>query len=230
MLEPISRVKRSKEKARDAYNRLSPWYDWISSDSKKECLEKGLQVLSAKAGDCVLEVGFGTGRGLVHLARTVGPAGRVFGVEISDGMVEAAKQRLAQASSSESVELAPVELHRCDASSSLPWEPETFDALFMSFTLELFDTPEIPLVLEQCRILLKPGVGRIAVVSLSKRPDSKAVRLYEWFHETFPAVVDCRPIYPQMHLAEAGFEVLEVTHVSVWGLPVEIVLAKKSME
>jgi demethylmenaquinone methyltransferase/2-methoxy-6-polyprenyl-1,4-benzoquinol methylase len=123
--------------------------------------------------------------------------------------------------------MAPVELHRCDAASDLPFEAESFDAVLMTFTLELFDTPEIPLVLERCKDLLRPGAGRIAVVSLAKDPESTAGRLYEWLHDRLPAVADCRPIYPQSHLAEAGFEVVEAARASVWGLPVEAVLARK---
>lgn len=47
--------------------------------------------LGLQAGDKVLEVGCGTGRNLEHLLRAVGPAGHVYGVDYSDGMLAKAK-------------------------------------------------------------------------------------------------------------------------------------------
>jgi hypothetical protein len=54
-----------------------------------------------------------------------------------------------------------------------------------------------------------------------------AVRIYEWFHEHFEAYADCRPIFPRKMISDAGFEIREVCLSSMWGLPVEIVLAGK---
>ena len=49
-------------------------------------------------------------------------------------------------------------------------------------------------------------------------------RLYEWSHRHFPAVVDCRPIYAQHALEEAGLQVSAARLLSLSGLGVEVLV------
>jgi ubiquinone/menaquinone biosynthesis C-methylase UbiE len=219
---PISRVRRTKEAARASYNRLSRWYDVIAGSTEKKYREWGLEKLSAQPGEHILEIGFGTGHCLVSLAKAVGPAGRVTGLDISDGMLAITRERLQKERLSERVDL-----HLGDAASLSFILPVSLDGVFMSFTLELFDNPEIPRVLQECHRILKHG-GRLAVVSMTKTdPPGTAVRMYEWFHEHLPDYADCRPIFARKALEQAGFRIQDASLASMWGLPVEIVLGVK---
>ena len=119
-----------------------------------------------------------------------------------------------------------VELYHRDA-SKLPFVNETFDAVFVSFTLELFDTPEIPLLLNEVRRVLK-AEGRLGVTSLSRAKGNPiALRVYEWIHTKWPKYVDCRPIYLEQSLREAGYTVESKEMYNLLVLPVEIVVAMK---
>jgi len=91
----------------------------------------------------------------------------------------------------------------------------------------LFDNPEIPLVLEECKRILRPS-GRIVVVGMSKEGEDGAVlRVFEWTHQHFPNFLDCRPIFVRRSLEKAGFYIQSVATMSMW-VPVEIVLAGKN--
>jgi ubiquinone/menaquinone biosynthesis C-methylase UbiE len=220
MKEPITPVTRSKDQARTSYNRLSRWYDLVAGASEKKYRDYGLAKLNAQEGEHILEIGFGTGHCLLSLARSVGDSGKVYGIDLSEGMLAVSQNRIRDAGLADRVDL------RLGDALSLPFASGSFDALFMSFTLELFDTPEIPELLRRCRAVLRPG-GRLVVASLVKEA-AVAVRLYEWFHRKMPVIVDCRPIYAQAALTGAGFDICDVTAFSMWGLPVEIILARSA--
>jgi demethylmenaquinone methyltransferase/2-methoxy-6-polyprenyl-1,4-benzoquinol methylase len=215
----ITPVERSKESAKAAYDRLSKWYDLLAGSSEKKFADIGLQKLDVKAGEKILEIGFGTGGSLVSLVQLVGRTGKVYGVDLSTGMFRVAQYKLKKEGILNRAEL------QCADATHLPYPDNFFDALFMSFVLELFDTPELPLVLDECKRVLQSN-GRIGVVALSKQK-KYSVRLYEWFHMRFPAYVDCRPIFVRETIEQAGFQITNATEMSIWGLPVEIVVAQK---
>lgn len=98
----------------------------------------------------------------------------------------------------------------------------------MAFTLELFDSPEIPIVLQEIKRIIKPG-GRMAVTAMSKKTGEPfMVRLYEWVHNRWPEYADCRPIFLEESIKEAGFQVTSSETVKLFGLPLEIIIALKN--
>lgn len=82
------RVFQSKEQTRAFYNKISGVYDLLSERSEAPMRKMGLNILKAVAGERVFEIGCGTGHCLVALAKAVGPKGTVFGLDLSDKMLE----------------------------------------------------------------------------------------------------------------------------------------------
>ena len=103
-------------------------------------------------------------------------------------MLKATRETLDKEKSRDRVELI------CGDAVHLPFPDAMMDGVFISFTLELFDTPEIPEVLAECRRVLRPR-GRIVVAGLSKEgPPTAMVHAFEWTHRHFPNLLDWRPI------------------------------------
>ena len=214
----VLRVYRTKAQAKESYDKISRFYDYFAGVFEKKYRNMALERLDIKRGETVLEIGFGTGHCLKQMAESVGEEGRVYGIDISSGMLEVSKRRLEEAGLLDRVKLY------CRDTLKMSYEDNKFDAVFMSFTLELFDTPEIPKVLDKIERVLKPN-GRLGVVSMSKEDGgSILLRVYEWTHKKFPKYADCRPIYIEQSIKNAGFEIEYKEKVKLFGLPGEIVI------
>ena len=217
----MQRVPRAKAQARATYDKMSRSYDLFAGAFEKRLRNLALERLGVSSGEAVLEIGFGTGHSLERIATAVGEEGRVCGVDLSSGMLAVSRKRLDRAGLSERVEL------HCEDAAQLPYADEEFDAAFMSFTLELFDTPEIPVVLGEIKRVLKTG-GRLGVVSLSREDGTPLMlRVYEWLHQRLPQYIDCRPIYVAQALQDAGFRIAHNEKENLWGLPAKVAVGVK---
>ncbi len=217
-----SQTSHSHETVRASYNRLSRWYDTLAGQSEARLTELALDKFAAVEGESILEIGFGTGTALIALARSVGSTGTIFGVDISDGMLAVASRKARKFGIWERVNL-----RRGDA-AHLDYEDGQFDGIFMSFTLELFHPVEIPLVLRECHRVLRRE-GRICVAAMAKKESPNLIsQLYAWAHTRFPETIDCRPIFVHQWLEDTSFSVIDASDESVWGLPVQIVLARRN--
>jgi demethylmenaquinone methyltransferase/2-methoxy-6-polyprenyl-1,4-benzoquinol methylase len=173
----VLRVFQSKDSTKAFYNKIAKVYDLLSEESEKPMREAGLKKLAPKAGEIILEVGFGTGHCLVEIAKAVGPSGKVLGIDISEQMLAHAQDLLTKEGIADRPEL------KCGDAEQLPYEANSVDGIFFSFTLELFDTPELPKVLAECKRVLRPG-GRIVVVAVSKEgKQGVIVNIFEWAHK-----------------------------------------------
>ena len=214
---------RTKEEAKEVYDRFSKFYDYTLGLLGRKYSKMALGRLSVVEGETVLEIGFGTGHCLKWIAKLVGPAGKVYGIDISPEMIEKTKKRLEREGLANRAELC------CGDATCLPFNESAFDAVFMSFTLEVFDTPEIPRVLAQIKKVLKPG-GRLGIVAMSKENGKSVfVKVYEGIHKKCPKYLGSRPIYAEQYLIDAGYQIRSKEKIKIFRLPAEIIVAIKAM-
>lgn len=205
---------------RTLYDRISIVYDLLADASEGACRDQGLRMLNVTPGERVLEIGCGTGHALAALAVGVGPAGAVAGIDVSSGMQAVAKRTVERSARTN------VALILNDA-RSMCFQDAVFDAAFVSFTLELFTSSDVTIVLAEIRRVLRPG-GRLAVVAMAMSEHSNAmIDLYRWLHHHFPHFIDCRPIGVPPLLDAAWFVRIQEVRLSLWGMPVGCAVALK---
>ena len=214
---------RTKEEAKEYYDRFSKFYDYTLGPLGRKYSGMALERLSVVEGETVLEIGFGTGHFLKQIAKLVGSTGKAYGIDISPAMLGKTKKRLEKEGLANRTELC------CGDATYLPFDERTFDAVFMSFTLEVFDTPEIHGVLAQIKKVLKPG-GRLGIVDMSKENGNTIfLKVYEWLHKKCPKYFGSRPIYAEQCLINAGYQIKNKEKIKIFRLPAEIIVAIKAM-
>ena len=160
------------------------------------------------AGHSVLEAGCGVGAQTVTLAAR-SPAARFTSIDISAQSIDAAQQKARAAG------LTNVTFQQADI-FSLPFEPESFDHVFVCFVLEHLAQPMEALI--RLKRLLKPG-GTMTVIegdhgSTYFHPDSLAARAaiqcqITLQQQTGGNALIGRQLYPLMNAA--GFDQVRVS-------------------
>jgi ubiquinone/menaquinone biosynthesis C-methylase UbiE len=115
--------------------------------------KRAADCLNARPGDRVLEIGCGTGRNFPFLREAVGPTGKVYGVDLSSGMLRRARELC------ERKQWTNVELTQCDAAEYISSEP--LDGII--FGLSYNTMPHHLAVLRHAWKQLRPG-GRIVIM------------------------------------------------------------------
>jgi len=218
-----ARTRTRPRTIQEAYDAMSGWYDLLAGWGEGLVERQALLMLSAREGEDILELGPGTGRALSALAGAVGASGRLCGVDLSTGMLRRARQRLAREGQARRVAFL------CGDAAHLPLRASSADAALSILTLEVLDPDGIAQALAECRRVLRPGGRMVAAALVEGKRRRPTVRLYRWARDRYPLWVNCRPIRLRPLLVGAGFHVVDAASTSVWGLPVEIVLATSPM-
>jgi len=140
---------------------LFDWVFFFPPHLRKLAAER----LAVGPGARVLEIGCGTGRNFPFLHTAVGATGKIYGVDLSCGMLSKAHELCRRE------QWSNVELTQCDAAEYIP--PEPLDGIL--FGLSYNTMPHHLTVLRHAWKMLRPG-GRIVILD-GKVPPGLAGRL-----------------------------------------------------
>lgn len=208
---------RNLQESKAWYNALSRYYDVLVDPFQGHLRRRGISLLGVSSDDHVLDIGCGTGRGSTTLQNAVGSDGKVVGIDVAEQMCQLTKDRLEVDTPSAVV---------CGDALALPFDSDSFDAVLVSFTLELFEDEHQMVVLDEIRRVLAPR-GRICVIAPSTAASNLVSPLYERLNDVFPTLVDSRPLDVSSVLAQADFEIIQTQIESVLVVPVELVFGRR---
>lgn len=144
------------------YDVFSNFYDRSLDGLYRDARAAALAALALAPGQRVLDLPTGTGPSLEGLARAVGPAGRVIGVDLSKGMLRRATTRARGLR--EDPELAPIDLALHDVHALTPeLIGGPVDAVHVFLGMSTFPRPDA--AFEALWAALRPG-GRCVVVDV----------------------------------------------------------------
>ena len=149
---------RMIEGQRQDWNRVAGgWEKWDRVFDEQMAFLNHRLVADARlhAGMNVLDLGSGTGYPALLGAQTVGATGRVTGMDLAEQMLAAAERKAKR------LGLTNVSFRAGDV-TSLPFEPNSFDAITSRFCLMFL--PEIPKAAAEIARVLKPGSWVAAAV------------------------------------------------------------------
>ncbi|AKF95460.1 demethylmenaquinone methyltransferase [Brevibacillus laterosporus] len=164
------------ESIANEYDRMNNVISFGSHSSWRKYTMNQMQV---KPGDACLDVACGTCDWTISLAKTVGPNGKVVGLDFSQNMLNVGAYKV------EKEGLSQVQLVNADA-MKMPFEDNTFDFVTIGFALR--NVPDVQTVLNEMTRVVKPG-GKVVSLEVSKPPFIPYRKLfYLYFYKVLPIV------------------------------------------
>ena len=151
-----------KEQVATMFNNISGTYDFLNHFMSLGIdviwRKKAIRELLADKPQYILDVATGTGDFAFESIKILKPA-KIIGVDISNGMLDIARQKIARKNMSDIFEV------RLGDSENLLFEPNTFDALTVAYGVRNFENLDKGLS-DMLRVL-KPG-GKAVILEFSK--------------------------------------------------------------
>lgn len=172
------RPKVDKSKVEAMFNRIAPTYDRLNHTLAfgidRYWRRKAIDALKPFSPEMILDVATGTGDFAILAAQRLDPD-RIIGIDISEGMMEVAREKVKQAG------LEGTIFFDKDDCTNLSYDDESFDAVTVAYGARNFADLEAGLR-EMCRVLV-PG-GHLMLVELTTPPHFPMKQMFDFYSRT----------------------------------------------
>ncbi len=163
----------------DFFGKSAPYYDTIldllTFKQYAGFQKRAMEVLAPQSGEKILDLCSGTGRAASWMAQKVGETGEVVGMDITENMIDVAKERYGKSGN----------LIFIQKDVTQPWGYENhFDGIFTSFALHELPEKRRQGVLEKSYLALKEK-GRMVIVDFNPQVSGKGEILSGLFFKLF---------------------------------------------
>lgn len=163
-----------KQQVTQMFDNISKEYDGlnrvISFGIDIKWRENVVKLVAKTQPETILDIATGTGDLAINLVKT--NAKKIVGLDISDGMLEVGRQKIAKKQLGDKIEMI------IGDSEDLPFEDSSFDAITVAFGVRNFETLEIGLA-EILRVLKPNGIFVILETSVpTKAPYKQGYKFY----------------------------------------------------
>ncbi len=173
--------------------------------------EQTVALAQVRPGDCVLEVGCGTGSLTLAAKRRAGPSGKVYGIDVIPGMIEVSRQKAAEAGEDITFQLGSI--------NDIPFPENQFDVVMCSFMIfHMSDATRRTGLAEIHRVLKPNGTLLVADLELPAQPLARAAAT-RLLHMESPEMRDLIPLFDASGFSnvEFGFARFRIVGLSLIG-------------
>jgi len=127
---------------------------------------KSIDAAQIKPGECILDVGCGTGDLTLLAKAQAGSTGQIYGIDAAPEMIDVARSKAARAKAEVDFRVAVIE--------RLPFPAESFDVVLSSLMMHHLPADLKPQALSELRRVIKPG-GRLLIVDFKGQLEKQGV-------------------------------------------------------
>jgi ubiquinone/menaquinone biosynthesis C-methylase UbiE len=158
-------MKSQMEKMVDSYD---SYMRKVTFGREQVLREMTVDLAQVKPGDCILEVGCGTGSLTLAAKRRAGSTGEAFGIDLIPGMIEASRRKAAQANEQITFQTGSID--------NIPFPENRFDVVMCSFMIFHMSENTRRKGIAEIQRVLKPQ-GRLLVLDMASpaQPVQRAI-------------------------------------------------------